>query len=105
MRFTYLQYGSDPIVFLDTKSAWRSPAWLNEPHAPDVAPELRWIPLITFLQTAYDAMTATTTLSGTGHVYDAGHFLAAWQSVVEPQDWSEEDIQKLRAWLKDRDQE
>ena len=50
-------------------------------------------------------MTATTTLSGTGHVYDAGHFLAAWQSVVEPQDWSEEDIQKLRAWLKDRDQE
>jgi uncharacterized membrane protein len=105
MRFAYLQYGSDPIVFLDTKSAWRSPAWLNKPRAPDVAPELRWIPVITFLKTAYDAMTATTTPAGTGHVYDAEHYLAAWQSLLETQDWSEEDMQKLRAWLKDREEE
>ncbi len=99
MRFVYLQYASDPIVFLDTKSMWRKPEWLNSPRGPDVAPELRWIPVITFLQTAYDAMTATTTPDGTGHVYAADHYLTAWQVMTEPQDWSDAEIEKLRSWL------
>lgn len=99
MRFVYLQYASDPIVFLDTKSMWRKPEWLNSPRGPDVAPELRWIPVITFLQTAYDAMNATTTPDGTGHVYAIDHYLTAWQAMTDPQDWSDAEIEKLRSWL------
>lgn len=100
MRFVYLQYASDPIVFLDTKSAWRKPQWLNAPRGPDVAPELRWLPVITFLQTAYDAMTATTTPPGSGHVYAAEHYLTAWESVIGREGWSDEELARARQWLK-----
>lgn len=100
MRFVYLQYASDPIVFLDTKSAWRKPQWLNAPRGPDVAPELRWLPVITFLQTAYDAMTATTTPPGSGHVYAAEHYLTAWEAVIGREVWSDEELARARQWLK-----
>ena len=100
MRFVYLQYASDPIVFLDTKSVWRRPEWLNAPRGPDVAPELHWIPVITFLQTAYDAMIATTTPPGSGHVYATEDYLAAWQSVIGREDWSEEELARVRRELR-----
>jgi uncharacterized membrane protein len=71
MRMVFLQYPSDPIVFFETASLWRPPAWMKQPRAPDVAPEIRWIPVVTFVQQICDLMTATTTARGVGHVYAA----------------------------------
>jgi uncharacterized membrane protein len=103
IRIVFLQYPSDPIVFFETTSLWRPPAWMKPPRGPDVAPEIRWIPVVTFVQQICDMMTATTTPRGVGHVYAADHYLGAWIAVAEPQGWNEESLARLREWLNTHD--
>jgi hypothetical protein len=43
-------------------SLWRQPAWMKQPRAPDVSSEIRWMPVVTFVQQVCDMMTATTRL-------------------------------------------
>ena len=50
-----------------------------------MAPEIRWIPVVMFVQQICDMMTATTTPRGVGHVYAAAHYLDGWIAVTEPQ--------------------
>ena len=102
MRMVFLQYPSDPIVFFESASLWRPPSWMEQ-RAPDVASEIRWIPVVTFVQQICDMMTATTTPRGVGHVYAAAHYLDGWIAVTEPQGWSEENLVRLREWLKTHD--
>jgi uncharacterized membrane protein len=102
MRMVFLQYPSDPIVFFESASLWRPPSWMNQ-RAPDVAPEIRWIPVVTFVQQICDMMTATTTPRGVGHVYAAAHYLDGWIAVTEPQGWNEESLTRLREWLNAHD--
>jgi uncharacterized membrane protein len=99
MRMVFLQYPSDPIVFFETNSLWRPPAWMKQQRGPDVASEIRWIPVVTFVQQICDMMIATTTPRGVGHVYAAAHYLDGWIAVTEPQGWNEESLGRLRAWL------
>lgn len=99
MRIVYLQYPSDPIVFFDVPSLWRAPGWMANPRGPDVAPELRWVPVVTFLQLVTDMMTATSTPAGTGHVYAARHYLDGWLAVTEPPGWDAAGLDRLRAWF------
>lgn len=99
MRMVFLQYPSDPIVFFETASLWRPPAWMKQPRGPDVSSEIRWMPLVTFVQQICDMMTATTTPRGVGHVYAATHYLDGWIAVTEPQGWNEESLARLREWL------
>ena len=55
MRIVYLQYASDPITFF-SPSALLAQARLDERRrvGPDVSPELRWYPVVTFLQLVLD---------------------------------------------------
>ena len=99
MRMVYLQYPSDPIVFFEMTSLWRPPAWMERPRGPDVSPEIRWMPVVTFVQQICDMMTATTTPRGVGHVYAAAHYLDGWIAVTEPQGWNEQSLARLREWL------
>jgi uncharacterized membrane protein len=103
MRMVFLQYPSDPIVFFETAGLWRPPSWMKQQRGPDVAPEIRWIPVVTFVQQICDMMTATTTPRGVGHVYAAAHYLDGWIAVTEPQGWSEESLARLREWLNTHD--
>ncbi|MFO1121432.1 MAG: alpha/beta-hydrolase family protein [Hyphomicrobiales bacterium] len=103
IRMVYLQYASDPITFFEESSLYRSPDWLKAPRGPDVSPDLRWAPVVTFLQLICDMMTATTTPRGMGHVYAAAHYLDGWIAVTEPQGWSAADLDRLRAWFKAHD--
>jgi len=102
MRMVFLQYPSDPIVFFESASLWRPPSWMRQ-RAPDVAPEIRWIPVVTFVQQIYDMMTATTTRRGVGHVYAAAHYLDGWIAVAEPKGWNEESLARVREWLNAHD--
>jgi uncharacterized membrane protein len=102
MRMVFLQYPSDPIVFFESPSLWRPPSWMQQ-RAPDVATEIRWIPVVTFVQQICDMMTATTTPRGVGHVYAAAHYLDGWIAVTEPQGWNAENLARLRDWLKAHD--
>ncbi|MFC4257219.1 hypothetical protein GRI97_16510 [Altererythrobacter xixiisoli] len=102
MRIVYLQYASDPITFFETQSAWRPPAWMSGPRGPDVSPELRWYPLITFLQLGLDLGLATTTPMGHGHVYAPEHYVDAWTAVTQPPGWSEAERERLKQVLAQR---
>lgn len=95
-RIAFLQYASDPITFFSAGAAWREPEWMREPRGPDVAPGLRWFPVVTMLQLAADMMVGTAP-TGFGHEYAAIHYLNAWNGLTEPAGWSEPDLERLRA--------
>ncbi|WP_066964123.1 alpha/beta-hydrolase family protein [Microbulbifer sp. Q7] len=97
-RIAYLQHGSDPIVFFDPAAAWRRPAWMAEPRAQDVSPDLQWYPIVTMLQLAMD-MHAGIAPMGYGHSYAPADYVRAWQRLTEPEGWDEARIERLNEKL------
>lgn len=98
-RIAYLQYASDPITFFDFQTAYRRPAWIAEPRAPDIAPDLQWYPIITMLQLAIDMGLANKAPMGFGHVFAPEHYVDAWVTLTEPQGWSEQTLSRLKTHL------
>lgn len=98
MRFVLLQYGSDPIVFFDWSLAWNRPDWLTGERAPDVSPQMRWIPVVTLLQVGLDMAVALGTL-GYGHDYAARHYIPAWAETLAPEGWTAQEEARLIAHL------
>lgn len=97
VRIVYLQYGSDPIVFFRPDSAIRPPDWLDHPRAPEVSDDLRWYPVITQLQLAFDMAIALEVPMGHGHVYAPADHIEAWLAVTDPPGWTPERLARLRA--------
>jgi len=100
MRFVFLQYGSDPIVFFDWSLAWSRPDWLTGERAPDLSPRMRWIPVVTLFQVGLDMAVALGTL-GYGHDYVARHYIPAWAATLAPEGWTDADAARLASHLKD----
>lgn len=100
MRFVFLQYGSDPIVFFDWSLAWSRPDWLSGERAPDLTPKMRWIPVVTLFQVGLDMAVALGTL-GYGHDYVARHYSPAWAETLAPEGWTTHDETRLKAHLID----
>lgn len=96
LRIVYLQYASDAVTFFDPKAFYRAPAWMAEPRGPDVSPQLRWYPVVTFLQILLDMAMATTTPMGYGHVYAPEHYIDAWVEVLGIDSWNEQEIARLK---------
>lgn len=95
-RLAYLQYASDPVTFFDPEAFFREPEWMQEPRGPDVSDALRWFPIVTGLQLAADMGVGSSPV-GYGHDYAAEHYIDAWVALTEPEGWSEEDVERLRA--------
>jgi len=95
IRFVFLQYGSDPIVFFSPDDAIRRPAWLRAPRAPDVAPQIRWVPIVTMLQTALD-ITIAVQVPRFGHYYAAEDYLDGWAALLSPPGWSPQRARAVR---------
>lgn len=98
MRIVFLQHASDPIVFFDPSAAWRKPVWMREPPAPDVSPELRFMPVVTQFQLALDMALSRNLPQGYGHNYVPDDYVDAWVQVTAPQGWSARDTERLKAW-------
>ena len=96
LRVVYLQYASDPITFYEVASIYREPSWMKSPRGPDVSLQLRWYPVVTFLQLTLDIAMATTAPMGHGHVFAAEHYIDAWMQVADIQGWSPGDIARLK---------
>lgn len=94
-RILFLQYGSDPITFFDPSIAWREPAWMKSPRAPDVTPDLRWFPVVTMLQLAAD-MVVGTAPRGFGHEIAPEDYIDAWIALIEPDGWTAPEVDRLR---------
>jgi len=93
-RIVVLQYASDPITFFEPSSAWRAPAWMQEPRGPDVTPHLRWFPIVTMLQLAAD-MAVGAAPRGFGHEYAPTDYLTAWLALTGPPDLTADEIERL----------
>lgn len=99
LRVVYLQYPSDPIVFFQTDSMFRKPAIMTAPQAPDISSDLVWVPVISFLQSVVDMVTAAGTPRGFGHVYAGEDYLDAWLALTEPDVASPAEVGLIRQQL------
>ena len=90
------------MVWFSPDLAWSRPAWLDHERGPDVSPELRWYPLVTFLQVAFDLPMATAVPIGYGHNYAPANYIDAWESVTEPRNWSAQDSKRLKDFFAER---
>lgn len=97
MRCVYIQHASDPMTFFSPDLAYHSPGWLDGPRGPDVSPYLRWYPLVTFLQSAFDLPMATSVPAGYGHNFAPASYIDAWIAVTDPPGWSASDTARLKA--------
>ena len=89
MRSVYLQHASDPMTFFSPRLFWHRPDWLTGERGPDVSPYLRWYPIVTGLQLAFDLPQATAVPFGHGHNYAAEDYIDAWIAVTAPDDWDD----------------
>lgn len=103
LRIVYLQYASDPVTFFEPTAAFRRPEWLDEQRGPDVSGAVRWLPVVTFLQLAFDMATATTTPTGFGHVYAPVDYVRAWAAVTGVALPADVDPVRVAAALRDAD--
>lgn len=102
-RFIYLQYASDPMTFFSLDLSYTEPDWLGPDRGPDVSPDLKFYPLVTFLQVAFDMIVSTGVPSGYGHNFAPNHYTDAWIEVTEPRNWSAADTKKLKEHFADFD--
>jgi len=99
VKIAYLQYPSDAITFFETGMWGREPDWMKAPRGPGVSPALTWYPGVSFIQLAFDMMTATTVPKGRGHVYAARDYAAGWRALIQPENFGDAEMQKLDAWM------
>ena len=96
LRFVYLQHASDPMSFFSTHLAYERPDWLGPQRGHDVSPYLRWFPLVTFFQIAFDIPAATSVPLGYGHNFAPANYIDAWIEVTQPNNWRAADTEKLK---------
>lgn len=94
-RIVYLQNASDPVSFFSPDLALSRPEWLDGERGPDVSSEMRWFPLVTMWQVAFDLPVAGNVPSGHGHLYTSRQYLAAWVAITEPDGWTDADTARL----------
>lgn len=84
-RVAYLQHGTDAVTWLTPALIWQKPDWLagsstNGGRAPDVSDSMRWIPLITYLQVAFDMFMGEAVPASHGHNF-GDVAVQAWNGV------------------------
>ena len=102
IRNIYLQYASDPMVFFSPDLLFEEPDWLQGERGPDVSPYLKWVPVVTCLQIAFDLPLATNVPLGYGHNYAPEDYIDAWVGVTNPSEFTEEKRRRLKDLFRDR---
>ncbi len=97
-RIVYLANSSDPVGWFSVRTLYSRPEFLNNPRGPDVSPSMHWMPIVTFWQQLLDLQFASGAPSGHGHRYGL-NVADGWVGVVNPDNWSGEQTQKLREHL------
>ena len=93
-RVLYTQYASDAITWWSPDLIWRKPDWIKEPRGSDVSDNVRWFPVITFMQITFDQALGNHFTGGHGHNY-APDVVQSW-SVVTPVNWSQNKLDQLQ---------
>lgn len=101
-RFVYWQHASDPIVWWSFDLLFNRPDWLAEELGPDVNPDMRWFPVVTFWQVTADMALSAGVPPGFGHAYGE-EAIDLWAAILNPPEWNEDLSQRVRAVLRDPD--
>ena len=67
-------------------------------RGPDVSPDTRWFPVITFLQVTVDQFFGVSVPPGHGHNY-VDTIVYAWENVVPPPGWTAQRSSELQALM------
>ena len=94
-RIAYLQHASDPIAWFNPNLLFAEPDWLREPRGYDVSGDMKWIPVVTFLQVSADMAVAVDVPDGHGHRY-VKDVVNAWAAVLQPPGWTPDKTERLR---------
>ena len=94
-RIVYLQHASDPIAWFNPELLFAEPDWLREPRGYDVSKDMKWTPVVTFLQVSADMAVAVDVPDGHGHRY-VKDVVNAWAAVLKPPGWTPEKTEQLR---------
>lgn len=94
---TFVAHPNDPVVYWSPDLLLREPDWLKAPLGPGVAPEMKWYPIITFLQVGMDLISGGEPPE-VGHNYAAG-IGPAVAMTISPAGWTPELTAKLQAAL------
>ena len=94
-RIVYLQHASDPIAWWTPDLLFAEPDWLREPRGYDVSGDMKWIPVVTFLQVAADMAVAVDVPDGHGHRY-VKDVVNGWAAVLQPPAWTPAKTELLR---------
>jgi uncharacterized membrane protein len=96
LHIVYLQHASDPMSFFSYDLAYAQPDWLGPVRGRDISPYLRWFPVVTFFQVAFDIPMATSVPLGYGHNFAPANYIDAWIEVTQPGNWSAADTARLK---------
>jgi uncharacterized membrane protein len=59
-----------------------------------VLPDVRWVPVVSFVQETFDLMNGFSAAPGHGHDY-RNAFVDAWAALVPPPGWTADDTARL----------
>ena len=96
LRVVYLQHASDPMTFFSTDLAYVNPDWLGSNRGCDISPHLRWFPIVSFLQIAFDIPMATSVPLGYGHNFAPADYIDVWIEVTQPKNLGDSDTEKVK---------
>jgi uncharacterized membrane protein len=104
LRATILSHDNDPIAVLGPELLIQRPSWLADGQRGRGVPEqMRWRPLITFIQTAMDAANAMVSVPGEfgsfGHDYRADMVRFVRDAYALP-DATEQQLSRIEATLR-----
>ncbi|POH73353.1 hypothetical protein CVS27_10580 [Arthrobacter glacialis] len=85
-RIAYLQHGTDAVTWLTPRLIWEKPEWLGGSaesggRAPDVSDSMRWVPLVTYLQVAFDMFLGESVPHSHGHNF-GDVAVESWNNVL-----------------------
>lgn len=98
-RVLYLQHASDPVVWWSPDLLFSQPDWLTETPGPDRSASMRWYPIVTFWQVAFDITNGEAVPERHGHNY-GDTILDGWAAVLPPDGWDSADTGRIRAALR-----
>ncbi|MCW2631710.1 MAG: hypothetical protein JWR88_672, partial [Pseudonocardia sp.] len=93
-RVLYMQNGSDPVAWWSVDLLFSQPDWLDGSRPPDVSPQMRWYPVVTFCQVTLDLVAQWEVPDGHGHRYVAAP-ARGWAEVLPPPGWTPVDTERL----------
>ena len=84
----FAAHANDPVVYWSPSLLLRQPDWLVPPLGPGVMPQMRWIPIVTFLQVGMNLISGGEPPE-VGHNYSANMAVAV-ALAVQPEGWTQE---------------